>query len=111
MAACLRIPRWPCNGPFVSWNSPWPKRKGNRRMSHRVGLDQASVVEAAVKLVDEEGIEQLMLGRLAESLGFRTPSLYNQVAGLPGLKHDMMTYLLHTLFDSITPAHVEKSRA
>ena len=27
-------------------------------MSHRVGLDQASVVEAAVKLVDEEGIEQ-----------------------------------------------------
>ena len=34
-------------------------------MSHRAGLDQASVVEAAVKLIDEEGIEQLSLGRLA----------------------------------------------
>ena len=33
-------------------------------MSHRVGLDQATVVEAAAKLVDEEGIEQLTLGRL-----------------------------------------------
>src|SRR2546429_696874 len=101
MAACLRIPRWPCNGPFVSWNSPWPKRKGNRRMSHRVGLDQASVVEAAVKLVDAEGIEQLTLGRLAERLGVRTPSLYNHVAGLPGLKHELMLYCLHDLLDRI----------
>ena len=34
-------------------------------MSHRVGLDQATVVEAAAKLVDQEGLEQLSLGRLA----------------------------------------------
>src|SRR6266566_5835281 len=111
MAACLRIPRWPCNGLFVSWNSPWPKRKGNKRMSHRVGLDQASVVEGAVKLVDEEGIEQLTLGRLAERLGVRTPSLYNHVAGLPGLKHELTLYCLHDLLDRILHATVGKSRA
>src|SRR2546430_5946247 len=70
-------------------------------MSHRAGLDQASVVEAAVKLVDEEGIEQLTLGRLAERLGVRTPSLYNHVAGLPGLKHELMLYCLHDLLDRI----------
>src|SRR3989440_6617307 len=111
MAACLRIPRWPCNGPFAAWNNPWQKRKGNRRMSHRVGLDRASVVEAAVKLVDEEGIEQLTLGRLAERLGVRTPSLYNHVAGLPGLKHELTLYCLHDLLDRILHATVGKSRA
>ncbi len=80
-------------------------------MSHRAGLDKASVVEAAVKLIDEEGIEQLSLGRLAERLGVRTPSLYNHVAGLPGLKHDLTLYCLHDLLDLILRATVGKSRA
>jgi AcrR family transcriptional regulator len=79
-------------------------------MSHRVGLDRASVVEAAVKLIDEEGIEQLSLGRLAERLGVRTPSLYNHVAGLPGLKHDLTLYCLHDLLDLILRSTVGKSR-
>ena len=80
-------------------------------MSHRAGLDQASVVEAAVKLIDEEGIEQLSLGRLAERLGVRAPSLYNHVAGLPGLKHDLALYCLHDLLDLILRSTVGKSRA
>jgi AcrR family transcriptional regulator len=79
-------------------------------MSHRVGLDQATVVEAAAKLVDEEGIEQLTLGRLAERLGVRTPSLYNHVAGLPGLKHDLALYCLRDLLDRLTRATIGKSR-
>ncbi len=79
-------------------------------MSHRVGLDQASVVEAAARLVDEEGIEQLSLGRLAEGLGVRTPSLYNHVAGLPGLKHDLALYCLRDLLNRITRATIGKSR-
>jgi len=80
-------------------------------MSHRVGLDQATVVAAAAKLVDEEGIEQLSLGRLAERLGVRTPSLYNHVAGLPGLKHDLALYCLRDVLDCITRATIGKSRA
>src|SRR5712691_2290579 len=111
MAACLANPRRLCNVPFASWNSPWPKRKGNKRMSHRAGLDQASVVEAAAKLVDEEGIEQLTLGRLAERLNVKTPSLYNHVAGLPGLKHDLMLYCLRELLDGIRRATIGKSGA
>src|SRR5258708_20448685 len=97
--------------PSASWKSPWPKRKGNGRMSHRVGLDHATVVEAAAKLVDEEGIEQLSLGRLAERLGVRTPSLYNHVAGLPGLKRDLLLYCMRDLLARITPATIGKSRA
>src|SRR6266581_7737324 len=96
--------------PFALWNSPWRKRKGNSRMSHRVGLDRATVVEAAARLVDEEGIEQLTLGRLAERLGVRTPSLYNHVAGLPGLKHDLALYCLHDVYDRVTRAAIGKSR-
>ena len=79
-------------------------------MSHRVGLDKVTVVEAAAKLVDEEGIEQLTLGHLAEVLGVRTPSLYNHVAGLPGLKHDLALYCLRDLIDLITHATIGKSR-
>ncbi len=80
-------------------------------MSHRVGLDQVTVVEAAVKLVDEEGLEQLSLGRLAERLGVRTPSLYNHVAGLPGLKRDLALYCLRDLLDRILCTTIGKSRA
>lgn len=80
-------------------------------MSPRAGLDQASVVKAAVKLVDEEGIEQLTLGRVAERLGISTPSLYNHVAGLPGLKHELTLYCLHDLLDRILRVTVGKSRA
>src|SRR5712692_6297398 len=111
MVACSAIPRRRWSAPFTSWNSPWRKRKGNNRVSHRVGLDQASVVEAAVKLIDEEGIEQLSLGLLAERLGIRTPSLYNHVAGLSGLKHDLALYCLRDLLDRILRATVGKSRA
>ena len=80
-------------------------------MSHRMGLDQASVVEAAAKLVDEEGIEQLTLGRLAERLHVKTPSLYNHIAGLPGLKYDLALYCLRDLLGCVTRATIGKSGA
>src|SRR5258708_13050494 len=62
MVACSASPRRPKSAPSASWNGLWRKRKGNGRMSRRVGLDHATVVEAAAKLVDEEGIEQLCRG-------------------------------------------------
>jgi len=80
-------------------------------MSRRAGLDQEAVVEAAAKLVDEEGIDQLSLGRLAERLGIRTPSLYNHVAGLPGLKHDLALYCLRDVLNHLLHATIGKSRA
>ena len=79
-------------------------------MPHRMGLDRAAVVEAAAKLVDEKGIDQLSLGVLAERLGIRTPSLYNHVAGLPGLKRDLTLYSLEELYDRLTRDHREISR-
>lgn len=80
-------------------------------MSRRAGLDHEAVVEGAAMLVDEEGIDQLSLGRLAERLGIRTPSLYNHVSGLAGLKHDLALYCLRDLLDHATRAIIGKSRA
>ncbi|GAC1377917.1 MAG: TetR/AcrR family transcriptional regulator [Ktedonobacteraceae bacterium] len=80
-------------------------------MSRRAGLDHMAVVEAAARLVDEEGVEQLTLGRLAERLGISTPSLYNHVAGLPGLKHDLALYCSRDLLDRFTRAAIGKARA
>ncbi len=79
-------------------------------MPHRAGLDRASVVEEAARLLTEEGIEQLSLGRLAERLGVRTPSLYNHVAGLTGLKHDLALYCSRELLGRLTRATIGKSR-
>ncbi|HEY1389122.1 MAG TPA: WHG domain-containing protein [Ktedonobacterales bacterium] len=80
-------------------------------MAHRAGLDRAAVVEAAIRMVDEEGVEQLTLGRLAERLGIRTPSLYNHVAGLPGLRHELAIYCARELLDYLTQATIGRSRA
>ena len=60
-------------------------------MPRRVGpgLDRGAVIQAAEELVDVIGADQLTLAQLAEHLGIRTPSLYNHVAGLPGLRREL----------------------
>jgi AcrR family transcriptional regulator len=80
-------------------------------MTRRAGLDKAAVLEDAVRLVDEERLEQLSLGRLAERLGVRVPSLYNHVAGLPGLRRDLAIYCLRELLGHLTRAVMGKARA
>lgn len=80
-------------------------------MSPRARLDHTNVIEVAAKLVDEEGIERLTLGHLAERLNIRTPSLYNHVTGLPGLMHDLALYCLRDILDRVTRAAIGKSRS
>ena len=46
----------------------------------RAGLDATSVVAAGAALADEIGFDELTMGRLAERVGVRTPSLYKHVA-------------------------------
>ena len=58
-------------------------------MSPRAGLSKEAVVEAAASLADEKGLEAVTLSGLASELGIRTPSLYNHVAGLGGLRREL----------------------
>jgi AcrR family transcriptional regulator len=71
-------------------------------MTRRAGLDSQAVIEEAAKLINEEGLELLSLARLAERLGVRVPSLYNHVAGLPGLKRDLALYSLREVLMLLT---------
>ena len=75
-------------------------------MSPRAGLNRAVVVEAAAALVDEEGFEDLSLARLAERLGVRKPSLYNHVAGLEGIRRELVLVGLRELGRALSRAAV-----
>ncbi|MEU7003744.1 TetR/AcrR family transcriptional regulator [Nonomuraea sp. NPDC046570] len=52
----------------------------------RAGLTPASVVEAALRVVDEQGGEALTLAAVAARTGVATPSLYKHVRNLAELR-------------------------
>lgn len=78
-------------------------------MSSRRGLDKETIVIAAAELVNAAGIGALSLSRLSKDLGVRTPSLYNHVDGLPGLRREMALYNVRQLGERLTNAAVGKS--
>jgi AcrR family transcriptional regulator len=78
-------------------------------MSPRPGLDTARVVQAAAGLVNEGGLESLTLNRVAENLGVQTPSLYNHVDGLPGLRRELALLSTRTLGQRLAEAAIGRS--
>jgi AcrR family transcriptional regulator len=69
------------------------------------------VVQAAVDLVNTEGLEALTLSRLAGQLGIQTPSLYNHVAGLSGLYRELALLDVRRLGERLGNAAIGKSGA
>ncbi|MGA7669939.1 MAG: TetR-like C-terminal domain-containing protein [Nitrolancea sp.] len=55
----------------------------------RKGLSTERVVEAAALMADAEGLENLILHKLAKELGVRPSSLFNHIAGLPDLRRQL----------------------
>ena len=78
-------------------------------MPARAGLDRAAVVRAAAALADERGMDALTLADLAAHLGIRTPSLYNHIAGLDGLRRDLALLGVRELTARLTHAAVGKA--
>ena len=74
-----------------------------------VRLDKDAVLQAAVDLVNAEGIASLTLSRLAEELGIRSPSLYNHVDGLPGLQRELAVMNARLIADRLGEAAIGKS--
>lgn len=70
----------------------------------RAGLAPATVVEAAADLADETGFDHLSMGKVADRLGVRTPSLYKHVEGLDDLAHRIAVLAAHELSDTIRDA-------
>jgi AcrR family transcriptional regulator len=78
-------------------------------VSPRANLTKQAVVQAAVDLINAEGLEALSLGRLAKELGIRTPSLYNHVDGLPGLMRELSILNARNLAERISEAAIGQS--
>ena len=75
----------------------------------RIRLDKNAVVQAAVDLLNTEGVEALSLSRLAKELGIKTPSLYNHVNGLTGLQQELAVMNAKLLADRLSEAAMGKS--
>jgi AcrR family transcriptional regulator len=70
----------------------------------RRGLTEATVVDAAVAIVEAEGAEALSLSRVASELNVKPPSLYNHVAGLDRLRRDVALRATQELGDRLRSA-------
>jgi AcrR family transcriptional regulator len=75
----------------------------------RVRLDKNAVIQAAVEILNAEGVQALTLSRLAEKLGIQTPSLYNHVDGLTGLQQELAVRNAKLLADRFSAAAIGKS--
>jgi AcrR family transcriptional regulator len=55
-------------------------------VGRKVGLDLNTITDAAIAIVESDGLEAATLSSVAASLGIKVPSLYNHVSGLAGLR-------------------------
>ena len=79
-------------------------------MAKRVGIDKDAVVRTAAKIADDHGWDALTLARVAKKLRIRSPSLYNHVGGLEGLRRELRLLALRDLNAALSRATIGKSR-
>jgi len=73
-------------------------------MTVRSRLSPVKVVDAALELVDEQGVEGLTLAAVASRTGVATPSLYKHVASLGELRGHVGVRVLEEMTDRFTTA-------
>ncbi len=73
-------------------------------MSPRQGLDRGMLLNAAAQLADSDGFHALTLAALAQRLDVRSPSLYNHISGLPGLRQELALMSVEQLGQALTVA-------
>jgi AcrR family transcriptional regulator len=73
-------------------------------MAVRSRLTTAKVVDAALELVDEQGVEGLTLAAVAARTGVATPSLYKHVASLGELRGHVGVRVLEEMTSWFTDA-------
>ena len=72
-------------------------------------LDLPIIFKKATEIVDEQGLDQLSIGLLAEKLGVRPPSLYNHLDGLHELKQKLAIQGVKNLHGYMLQAAVGRS--
>ncbi|MEV0270018.1 WHG domain-containing protein [Hamadaea sp. NPDC050747] len=77
----------------------------------RVGLTPDRVVDTAIALVDERGLDGLTLAAVAERCGVAAPSLYKHVSNLADLRTLVGVRLLREMSDQFATALIGRSGA
>ena len=75
----------------------------------RTRLDKNAVLQAAVEILNTEGVQALTLSHLADTLSIQTPSLYNHVDGLGGLQQELAVLNARLLADHLSEAAIGRS--
>jgi AcrR family transcriptional regulator len=73
-------------------------------------LDEATVVAAAARIADAEGLEAATLSRIASELGVRPPSLYNHVDSHAALMRAVALDSYEEFGDALRDAAVGRAR-
>lgn len=79
-------------------------------MAKRPGLDKAIIAQAAGEVADQIGFDDLTLSGVADQLGVRTPSLYNHIEGLDGLRRELSLLGMNELNRRLQRAALGKSK-
>ena len=77
-------------------------------MGRKAGITLGYVAIAAATIADRDGLAAATLTAVALELGIKTPSLYNHVDGLSGLKRLLAMYGAELLLNEFTTAVGEK---
>src|SRR2546425_8089865 len=72
-------------------------------MTRRKPLSRERILDTALALVDEEGIEALSMRKLGQALGYEAMSLYNHVAN----KDDLLDGILDLVLAEMEPPDAE----
>lgn len=75
-------------------------------MGTKRGLDTETILNAAVELAEEKGLENVSLLQVAEKLGVKSPSLYNHFSGLKELSSNMARLAISRLESTVRDAAV-----
>lgn len=70
------------------------------RPGRRVGLTREAILDAALRYIDEHGVESLSMHKLGAELGVKGMSLYNHVIN----KHDLLDGVVELLWNEIEDA-------
>jgi AcrR family transcriptional regulator len=76
----------------------------------RAGISKDDVVRTAAAIADAKGWDGLTLAAVAAKLRIRSPSLFNHVRGLEGLRRELKLLALRELGATLSRATIGKSR-
>jgi AcrR family transcriptional regulator len=73
-------------------------------LGKKLGLTLDDVVASAASIADRDGVDALTLARVADALDLKSPSLYNHVDGLAGLRRALALHASEELARSLSDA-------